>query len=98
MTTTSAEAVDSRATVKAERTSAESVADSRATVRVAEILKERTSEERASAESAADSRATVRAAEISSAEESVTSPTTMKIKEEHVKTSCSGIRYHVPTI
>ena len=42
MTTTSAEAVDSKATVKAartseERASAESAADSRATVRVAEI-------------------------------------------------------------
>ena len=98
MMTTSAEAVDSKATVKAARTSAVSVADSRATARAAEILKERTSEERVSAESAADSRATARAAEISSAEESVISPTTTRIKKEQVKTSCSEIRCHVPTI
>ena len=65
--TTSAEAVDSKATIRAARTSAE----------------------RVSAESAADSRATARAAEISSVEESVTSPITMRIKKEQVKTSCS---------
>ena len=69
-------------------TSAEAV-DSKATVRVAEISKERTSEERVSAESAADSRATVRAAEISSAEESVTSPTTTRIKKKQLNESYS---------